>query len=127
MKKLVVLALALWAAWWYAAPRLNGPALMDYARKNSAKPWASDLAYAVGTGYYLRSDYPKAQETFTSFVTDFPAGPHTPRALLHLAEAAEANRDYQTARDTLDRLLKDYPDDPEHEMAAQRRGYLNSR
>jgi len=127
MKKLIFVALVIGGAWWYYSPKLTVAAALDYAHQNSQKPWASDVVYWIGWTYYQRANYPKAQETLGTFVNDFPAGPHTPRALLRYAEAAQENRDYATAKDALDRLLKEYPDSPDQSMARGQRDLLNNR
>jgi outer membrane protein assembly factor BamD (BamD/ComL family) len=127
MKKLALAVLVAWGAWHYAAPHLTMAAAMDYAHKNQDKPWAATLAYSVGWFYYQRANYPKAQEALSSFVNDFQAGPHTATGLVRLSEAAEENHDYAAARAALDRYLHDYPDDPDRNMAQQRRDMMSSR
>lgn len=127
MKKLILVVVVACVAWHYAAPRLTAAAAMDYAHKNSQKPWAGTLAYSIGWFYYERANYPKAQEALSSFVNDFPAGSHTATGLLRLSEAAEENHDYPGARAALDWYLKDYPDDSQRNIASQRRELLNGR
>jgi outer membrane protein assembly factor BamD (BamD/ComL family) len=124
MKKLVVFALAVWGAYWYAAHRLNLSDTMNYAKKNAVKPWASTVVYSVGLLYYQRGDYAKSQETFNSLLTDYPTGQYTARALLRLSEVSEVNHDYPVAKETLDRFLGDFPDHPDRMLAIKRRELL---
>lgn len=127
LKRLLVAALVCFGLWSWAAPHLSAASVLDWTDKNQDKPGAAAIFYVIGWRYYERSDYLRAQETLGRFVADFPAGPHTERALLRLADAAEQNRDYPAARDALDRFLKDYPDSGEAGLARHRRDLLNSR
>ncbi len=125
MKKLVIAALGAYGLWYFAAPYATAARVLGWAHKHPDQTVAVDAYYVIGWRYYADGDYPKAQETLGIFVADFPAGPHTERALLHLADAAQQNRDFQAARDALDRFLKDYPDSPERTLAQHRRDELN--
>lgn len=124
MKKLVILAAVGWGLWYYASHKFNFADTLTYAKKNADKPWASAVTYSVGMVYYQRTDYPKAQEVFTTLLTDYPTGQYTARALLRLSEVAEENRDYAVEKETLDRFLAEYPDHPDRMIATKRRELL---
>ena len=124
MKKLFFLLLVIGGAWWYATRRFNFSDAMTYAQKHPQASWAPAVEYSVGMVYYQRADYPKAQETFAQLLTDFPTGQYEARGLLRLSEAAEENRDWATAKETLDHFLADFPDHPERGIAQQRRELL---
>jgi TolA-binding protein len=124
MKKLIVFGLIVYGAWWYATHKFNYADTMTYAQKHPEAKWAPTVEYGIGMAYYQRADYPKAQETFTQLLTDFPTSQYTARALLRLSEAAEENRDWDTAKQTLDRFLTDFPDDPDRNIAQKRRELL---
>lgn len=124
MKKLVILALAIGGIYWYATHKFDFNDTLVYAKKNPGKAWAPGVAYGVGMVYYQRMEYPKAQEVFTSALTDFPTGQYTARTLLRLSEVAEENRDWGTAKETLDRFLAEYPDHPDRMVATKRRELL---
>jgi len=89
--------------WWYATTRFNFADAFKYAHEHPAASWAPGVEYAVGMAYYQRDDYPKAQETFAQLLTDFPTGQYEAHALLRLSESAEANRDWQTSKDALNK------------------------
>ena len=127
MKKLLFLLLAIGGAWQYAAHHFDFSDVMAYAKKNPGASWAPAVEYSVGMIYYQRSDYPKAQETFTQLLTDFPTGQYEAHGLLRLSEVAEDDRDYETARQTLDRFLAEFPDHPDRMMAQKRRELLLSK
>jgi outer membrane protein assembly factor BamD (BamD/ComL family) len=127
LKRFIVVGLIVAGLWWYGSSRLSAAAALTWAHKHPGRSPAALLYYAIGWSYYEQAEYPKAQSTLGAFVADFPAGPHTERALLRLADAAEQNRDYAASRDALDRFLADYPDSPERPLASQRRDALNGR
>lgn len=124
MNKFMIFIAVVWGAWWYASKKVNYSSTMTYAQKHPQASWAPAVEYGIGLAYYQRADYPKAQETFTQLLTDFPTGQYTARALLRLSEVAEDNRDWATAKETLDRFLADFPDHPDREIATKRRELL---
>ena len=121
MKKLYLFVLAASGVWWYASHRFNFADALRYAQKNPSASWAPAVEYSVGLVYYQRADYPKAQETFTQLLTDFPTGPYEARALLRLSEAAQENRDFPTAKESLDRYLEEFPNGPDRQLAESRK------
>lgn len=124
MKKLYFSILIVSGVWWYATRRFNFSDAMTYAQKHPAAAWAPGVEYSVGMVYYQRADYPKAQETFTQLLTDFPTGQYEERGLLRLSEAAEANRDFQASRDAIARFLEEFPDSPERPLVERRKELL---
>ncbi len=124
MKKLFFFALIVGGTWWYASHKFNFDDTLSYAKKNKEKPWASSVAYSVGMVYYQRDDYAKAQEVFTTLLTEYPTGQYTARALLRLSEAADGSRDYRTEKETLDRFLAEFPDHPGRMLAIKRQELL---
>lgn len=124
MKKLIFFALIVGGVWWYATHKFNFADTMTYAQKHPQASWAPAVEYSIGMVYYQRADYPKAQETFTQLLTDFPTGQYEARGLLRLSEVAEENRDWQTAKETLDHFLADFPDHPDRNVAIKRRELL---
>ena len=124
MKKIMFFALILGGFWWYATHKFNFTDTMAYAKKHPEATWAPAVEYSIGLVYYQRADYPKAQETFTQLLTDFPTGQYTARGLMRLSEVADENRDYTTEKETLDRFLTDFPDHPDRNLAQKRRELL---
>ena len=124
MKKLYLFILAAGGVWWYASHRFNFSDALTYAQTHAGASWAPAVEYSVGMVYYQRADFHKAQETFTQLLTDFPTGQYEGRALLRLSEAAEENRDYPAAKETLARYLEEFPDGPDRTMAERRKELL---
>jgi TolA-binding protein len=124
MKKVYFLALAVWGVWWYATHKFNFADTMTYAQKHPQASWAPAVEYSIGLVYYQRADYPKAQETFTQLLTDFPTGQYAARGLLRLSEVQDENRDWAGEKETLDKFLTDYPDHPDHNVAQKRKELL---
>ena len=127
MKKFYFFILAASGVWWYASHRFNFSDTLVYAHKNLKASWAPATEYYVGVVYYQRADYQNSEDAFNMLLTDFPAGEYEARGLLRLSEAAEENRDFQTAKDAVARYLEEYPDGPEKAMAEKRREYLLNR
>lgn len=127
MKVFLALILLAWGGVWYARGRVHLQDAADYARKHHDAAWAPGVEYSVAMIYYQRANYPRAQQTFIEFLTDYPTGQYTAHALLRLSEAAESNRDYPAAREALDRFLQDFPDHPDRMLAQKRRELLYNR
>lgn len=124
MKKLVALAVLIWAVWWYASRHLALDSIMEYAHKHREASWSPGLVYTIATAYYGREDYGRAQKAFTQLIEDDPKGTHTGRAMLRLADSQRETRDYTGARETLNRFLEEFPDDSDRVMAQRRRDEL---
>ena len=124
MKKFYLFVVVAAVVWWYATTRFNFEDAFKYAHNHPAASWAPAVEYSVGMVYYQRSDYPKAQETFTQLLTDFPTGQYEATALLRLSETAEENRDYATAKDAVARYLEEFPDGPDRQIAEKRKELL---
>jgi TolA-binding protein len=127
MKKFYFFVVIVSAVYWYASRRFNFSDAMTYAQKHPSASWAPAVEYSVGMVYYQRGDYPKAQETFTQLLTDFPTGQYEARGLLRLSEAAEENRDWQTSKDAVTRYLEEFPDGPDRQIAQKRKELLYNR
>ena len=109
----------LYGAYWYAS-RYDFSDTLGYARKHPPASWAPALDYYVGIAYYQRSDYPKSQEAFTQLLTDFSTGPYAAKGLLRLSAAAEENRDWPVARQSLERFIEEFSDHKDKKLAEQR-------
>lgn len=124
MKKVIVIGLIVGGAWWYATKKFKFDDTLAYAKAHPEAKWAPAVEYSVGMVYYQRTDYPKAQAAFAQLLTDFPTSQYTAHALLRLSEAAEENRDWDAAKQSLDQFLNDFPDDPDRNIAQKRRELL---
>lgn len=120
MKKLIIVAAVLYGTYWYASNRFNFADTLAYAKKNPQASWAPAVDYYVGMVYFQRAEYPKAQEAFTQLLTDYSTGPYTAKGLLRLATVAEENKDWQVARQSLERFIEEFPEHKDKQIAAQR-------
>ena len=124
MKKWIAVFVVLYGTYWYASRHYNFADTLVYAKKNPQASWAPAADYYVGMVYYQRAEYPKAQEAFTQLLTDYSTGPYTAKGLLRLASAAEENRDYETARQSLARFIEEFPDHKDKNVAERRLEYI---
>lgn len=120
MKKWIAVFAVLYGTYWYASNRFNFADTLVYAKKNPQASWAPAADYYVGLVYYQRAEYDKAEEAFTQLLTDYSTGPYTTRGLMRLAAAAEENRHYDVARQSLQRIVDEYPDDKNRRAAEQK-------
>lgn len=120
MKKLILVIAVLYGTYWYASNHFNFSDTLVYARKNPQASWAPAVDYYVGIVYYQRDEFPAAQAAFTQLLTDYSTGPYTTRGLLRLSLAAQENRDYEVARQSLQRFIEEFPDHPDRQVAEHR-------
>ena len=124
MKKLIFVVAVLYGTYWYASRHYNFADTLVYAKKNPQASWAPAADYYIGLVYYQRAEYGKAQEAFTQLLTDYSTGPYTAKGLMRLAAAAEENRDYEVARQSLKRFLEEFPDHKDKPVAERRLEYV---
>lgn len=124
MKKFYFFVLIASGVWWYASHRFNFSDLLVYAHSHPKATWAPKVEYAVAVVYLQRADYPKAQETFNMLLEDFPSSEYEGRALLHLSEAAEENRDWPASKEAVAKYLEEFPDAPDRQMVERRKELL---
>jgi len=120
LKKFILAVAVLYAACWYVGGHYKFADTLVYAKKNPQASWAPALDYYVGFIYYQRGEYAKSQEAFTQLVTDYSTSPYTPKGLLRLSLAAEENRDWPAARQSLERFIEEFPEHKGKRAAEQR-------
>ena len=120
MKKLAVVLAVLYGMQWYVSRHFRLEDTLVYARKNPQASWAPALDYYVGIIYYQSTEYAKSQEAFTQLVTDYSTSPYVAKGLIRLSLAAEENRDWPMARQSLERFIEEFPDDKKRRFAEQR-------
>lgn len=120
MKKFLIVVACFYGVYWYASSRFNFADTLVYAKKNPQASWAPAADYYVGMVYYQRGDYAKSQEAFTQLLSDYATGPYIARGLLRRSEVAMENRDWQVARESLERFLAEYPNHPDVRVAEKR-------
>lgn len=127
MRYLLILA-GLYGAYYYASRHFEFHDTLVYAQKNPQEKWSPAVEYYVGMAYYQRADYPKAQEAFTQLLTAHPtAYAYLPKTLIRLSDAAEYNRDWDTAKQALSQYLEQFPEGKDAEMARKRLELLKYR
>ena len=91
--------------WW---DRVNAPV----SSKQRAPTVSAELQHAVWLRAVLTVDPAQAAVDYQRLVVEYPGGPYSDRALLRLAQAAEARGDALRACEHLRTLLRDYPTSP---------------
>ena len=120
MKKVILVAAAVYGLYWYASSRFNFSDTLTYAKTHEYASWAQAAEYYVGLVYYQRAEYPKAQEALTVLVTDYSTGPYIGKGLIRLSEVAGETRDWPVARQSLERFIEEFPNDKNINIAQQR-------
>ena len=91
--------------WW---DRVNAP---DDS-KERAPAGRTEQQHALWLRAVLTVDPAQASVDYQRLVVEYPGGPYSDRALLRLAQAAEARGDFVRAQGHLRSLLRDYPTSP---------------
>ena len=118
--KFILVVLALAGGYYYVSRHFEFNDTLVYAKKHPESRYAPAIDYYVGTIYYQRENYGKAQEAFTQLLTDFPTTQYAPTALERLSDAAEYNGDWQTAKDSLQRYVEEYPNGKDMQVVQKR-------
>jgi TolA-binding protein len=113
-------AAVLYGAYWYVSAHYSFSDTLVFAKKHPQASWAPALDYYVGIVYFQSSEYAKSEEAFNQLVTDYSTSTYTPKGLLHLSMAAEENRDWPVARQSLERFIEEFPNHKEKPFAEQR-------
>ena len=118
--KFILVVLGLYGAYYYANKHFEFHDTLVYAQKHPEKSWSGPVQYYVGLIYYQRSDYPKAQEAFSTLLLGNTTAYHAPRALMMLGDAAQYTRDWETAKDAHARYIEAFPNGNDIELAKSR-------
>jgi outer membrane protein assembly factor BamD (BamD/ComL family) len=127
MIKYVLIILALAGGYYYAGGHVGLDKALVYAEQHKGASWAPQARYYISVYYQQSEQYRKSQPAFSQMLTDYPTGPHASRSLLYLAEAAEQNLDWETARMALDRYMADFPNGPDIQLITTRRESLRNK
>ena len=120
MKKYLIGLALLYGGYYYYTRYVSVGDPIEFAKAHKKEDWAPAVEYYAGIVYYQRSDYPKAQAAFTQLLADYPTGQYTAKALLKVTDAAENNRDWETAKSSLVRFLDEFPGDKETDFARKK-------
>lgn len=120
MKKWMIVAAVVYGSYWYVSNHFNFDDGLAYAHRHQYATWAPAVDYYIGVVYFQRTQPAKAQAALTQLVTDHSTGPYTAKGLQLLATAAQENRDFEVARQTLERFITEFPDHKDRGVAEKR-------
>jgi tol-pal system protein YbgF len=81
-----------------------------FLRRYPESGYTPSVLYWLGNALYANRAYQESMDTHRRLVTQFPAHPRTPEALLAVANIQVELKDSRSARRTLEDLMKAYPD-----------------
>jgi len=81
----------------------------DFIAKHPRHTLAANAQYWIGEAYYVQRDYRQAMTEFQKVLDVRPDSPKVPDALLKIGLCYRNLRDESRARQTWDRVAKDYP------------------
>jgi tol-pal system protein YbgF len=84
--------------------------LQTFLRRFPGSGYIDSARFWLGNALYGKRDYKEAVNTFRAFATAAPSHPRAPEALLALANSQLEMKDTRGARNTLNELLKAYPE-----------------
>lgn len=83
--------------------------------------------YWIGNAYYAQKDYKSAIAAQQLVIDRFADTPRAPEALLNIAASQEEMKQRAAARNTLQKLMKEYPDSESAKLARDRLAALGPR
>lgn len=78
---------------------------------------AANAQYWIGECQYRMRRYRDALKSFYDAVSNYPLSPKSAASMLKLGQTYTKLGDYETARLMFDRVVNQYPDSPEAEVA----------
>src|SRR5262249_54018554 len=81
----------------------------DFINRHPRPTLAANAQYWIGEAYYVQRDYRQAMTEFQKVLDARPDSPKVPDALLKVGLCYRSLHDESRARQTWDRLAKDYP------------------
>lgn len=95
-------------------------AFREFLLRNPQSEYADNAQYWLGESFYVTEDYPAAISEYQTLLDAFPDSQKFTHALLKIGYAQEAMGAQMAARNTLDRLTRDYPNTTAARLAAER-------
>ena len=95
-------------------------AFREFLLRNPQSEYADNAQYWLGESFYVTEDYPQAISEYQTLLDAFPDSQKYTHALLKIGYAQEAMGEQMAARNTLDRLTRDYPNTTAARLAAER-------
>ena len=84
-------------------------ALAGFLQRYAGSGYTDSVRFWLGNAYYGQKNYKDAITVFRTMVTNAPAHPRAPEAMLAVANCQVEMKDNKAARKTLDELGKAYP------------------
>ncbi len=81
---------------------------------------ADEAQYYLGDCHYAQQRYTQALEAYETLLTAYPEGNKVPAALLKIAFVKVSTKEPAVARTYLDRVIRDFPDSEEAQLAKMR-------
>ncbi len=82
--------------------------------------YAPAAQFWLGSSYYAVKDFPSAINAQKYLIEHFPDSARVPEALLNIAASEVELNDRKSARVTLTRIVKDYPNTEQARLAQER-------
>lgn len=92
----------------------------DYLRVAGESPLADNALYWIGESYAAMGKRQDAVNTFTELITRYPESNKKPTALYKIGIIYEEARDLATARTYYERVISEFPNAPEANLAKSR-------
>lgn len=98
----------------------SAQAYVAFLRRYPESGYTASALYWLGNAQYANRAYKDAIETHRRLVTQFPAHPRAPEAMLALANSQVELKDSKAARRTLEDLVKTHPQSEAADAARER-------
>ena len=103
-KKLIILLVGGLLFVWACAPR---PVVVSEQAPTAVYPGQNTVLEA--DGFFEARDFEKALDYYQRYLDQYPDGPAAPRVMLRIGTVQNTLGQYESARDSFNRLLADYP------------------
>lgn len=125
MWKIPAVLILLYGACHYVGNNLDFDKALKLAETHKSASWAPRYSYALGSFYYMKSDYPKALAAYDRLLTDHPTCQYAAKALFRGGDSAENVRDWERAKSFYRIYLVEFPAGKDAEIIQKRLEYLN--
>ena len=123
LKKIMWALLIFCGVVWYVHDHYTFRDVVGYS-KTHPSAYSPMLDYYSGTGMYMRSDFDGAIEAFNQLLTDYPTCQYAPGALYKLSDSYMERNRWAEARETLEKFIEQFPDDPQRPVVDQKYEYV---
>ena len=108
-KYTIALAIML-GGFYYVRNHYDYDDLLKVAAKDEGNPRSEQIEYYVGTMYYSRSDFPRAEKAFDQLLLSHPTSYYAPKALMRLGLTYTEQNKWPQAREAYFKYLTYFPD-----------------